>query len=167
VGELSGRGSWGFRVIGAFKVLTGVVLLGLGLGIFHLLNRDLGEWLAHLVSLVRLDPHNRLIHTVLSRVAGLDSRQLKELGLGTFFYAFLHIIEGTGLLLRRRWAGYLVIVATGSLIPLEFYEAVKRWNTAKLAVIVVNVGIVVYLIVKLRQENRDEASRPAWHEWSS
>jgi uncharacterized membrane protein (DUF2068 family) len=71
---------------------------------------------------------------------------------GTFFYAGLFAIEGTGLLLGKRWAEYFTIVTTSAFLPLEIYEMVKHFTVAKVVVTVVNALIVVYLAVRVRSE---------------
>jgi len=145
-------GPWGFQVIGFFKLTGAVFLTAAGVGIFRLLNKDLGTTLEYYILRFRLDPENRLIHTLISRVSGIDHHQLKLIGVGTFFYAFLHVVEGTGLLLRRRWAGYVTVIITGSLLPVEVYEILRHANWMKALVLLVNLGILVYLIAKLKEE---------------
>jgi uncharacterized membrane protein (DUF2068 family) len=159
VNASSRRGALGFTVIGAFKVASAVLLAFVGFGIFRLLGRDLGGALEGLVSRLHLDPEGKHLHAAISWVSGIDRGHLKALGFATFFYAALYLVEGVGLLLQRRWAGYLTVVATGSLIPLEVYEVMKAITAAKVAVLVLNVGIVVYLIWKLRQEQQAQADR--------
>ena len=60
-------------------------------------------------------------------------------------------IEGIGILRGKRWGGLLIILATSSLIPLECYEIVRRHSLVRIAALVLNVGIVVYLIVNRRK----------------
>lgn len=146
----------GFRIIGGFKLLGGLLCLSAGVGLFRLLKRDVGEGLENAVALMRLDPHSHYLHSAISWISGVPRGRLKAVGFGTFFYAALYLIEGTGLVLRRRWAGYLTVVATGSLIPLEAYEVVKKINTIKVIVLVLNVAIVVYLVWKLFEERKAE-----------
>ena len=150
----------GYRIIGAMK-LAMPLLLGLaGFGIFRFLDRDLGEALEHFASRLHLDPENRLVHEVVYRAAGIDRAHLKALGAGTFFYALLEGLEGVGLLLRRRWAEYLTVIATGLLLPLEVYEIARRPNALRVAVLLANLAILAYLIVKLIQghQARGESS---------
>ncbi len=154
----------GFRVIGAFKLASALLLVAAGFGLLRLLNADLGATLEQFVTRLHLDPENRLVHEAASRLSGISPSQLKALSAGTFFYAILHLIEGSGLLLRRHWAGYLTIIATGSLLPLEVYEITRKLSVVRVGVLAVNLGIVIYLIVKLLQERRDRANsapRPA------
>jgi uncharacterized membrane protein (DUF2068 family) len=150
----------GLEVIGAMKLASGLVLGAAGFGIFRLMNEDWGEALEHLVVRLHLDPDDRLVHGALTRLAGLDRRRLEAIGVGTFFYALLHLVEGTGLVLRRRWAEYLTVIATGSLLPLEIYEIARKISLIRVGILAVNLGIVAYLIVKLRQQHRPRDDHP-------
>lgn len=150
----------GFLLIGAAKAATGLLFLGAGIGLYHMMDRDVGQSLERLVSLLRLDPGNHYIHAVVSKVSGIDRRHLREIAFGTFFYAGLHLLEGTGLLLRKHWAEYLTVVATSSLVPLEGYEVSQRVNVPKLSVLAVNLAVVVYLIARLRRQHLRSAPVP-------
>ena len=155
------QGPVGFQVIGALKLASTALLLGAGLGIFHMINKDLGEIAERYVARLHLDPDDRLVHAVLEQVSGLTRKRLVLIGAGTFFYALLHAIEGIGLILRRTWAGYFTAIITGSLLPLELYEVARKPTAVRIGVLVVNLVILVYVIVKLIQEHRDRAGRAA------
>jgi uncharacterized membrane protein (DUF2068 family) len=148
----------GFRVIGAMKLMSGVLFLGVGIGCTRLFQGDLAENLERAIALLRLDPDNHFIHTAISWVAGISRHHLHQLQAGTIFYALLHILEGTGLVLGMRWAGYLTVVATSSLIPLEALAIWRKFHVVKLLVLLVNVAIVIYLVLKLRKELRTAPS---------
>jgi uncharacterized membrane protein (DUF2068 family) len=145
---------FGFKVIGALKVMSGLLFLVVGTGIFRLVNRDVDDTLEHIATIIKLDPENHFIHSAISRAAGIKPSQLRAIGVGTFFYAILHLIEGTGLLMQRDWAGYLTVIATASLIPVEVYEIAKKVSAVRIAVLIFNILILIYIIVKLRQERR-------------
>jgi uncharacterized membrane protein (DUF2068 family) len=81
----------------------------------------------------------------------VDDQKLKELSIGTFFYSALFFTEGFGLALRKRWAEYLTIVSTASLLPLEVYEIAKHVSAAKIVVLLANIAIVVYLVLEVRR----------------
>ena len=68
--------------------------------------------------------------------------------------AAVFIVEGVGLLLRRHWAEYLAVIATASFLPLEIYELVERVEVSRALVVVANLAIVVYLVVRLGAERR-------------
>jgi len=70
--------------------------------------------------------------------------------LALLLYAALETTEGIGLAMRRRWAEYLTVVATGVLIPFELMEVVARPTAFRLGALLVNVAIVVYLAYRKR-----------------
>ncbi len=72
------------------------------------------------------------------------------LAIGLVGYALLEGTEGVGLAMRRRWAEYLTVVATGLLIPYEVYELVHRPTLFKFGALLLNVAVVAYLWWKKR-----------------
>jgi uncharacterized membrane protein (DUF2068 family) len=150
----------GLEVIGAMKLASGLVLGAAGFGIFRLMNEDWGQALEHLVVRLHLDPDDRLVHGALARLAGLDRKHLEAIGVGTFFYALLHLVEGTGLVLRRRWAEYLTVVATGSLLPFEVSEVARKFSVIRVGVLAINLAIVAYVIARLRRRSAPSIDRP-------
>jgi uncharacterized membrane protein (DUF2068 family) len=138
-------------LIAIFKLLKGVALVIVGVGALHFIHRDVAQTVSHWIDVLRVDPDNRFIHKFLTRLLRVNPTQLKALSAGTFLYAGLFLTEGTGLLLRKRWAEYLTIISTASLIPLEIYELVERFTAVKFAVILVNAAIVVYLVMRVRR----------------
>jgi uncharacterized membrane protein (DUF2068 family) len=89
----------------------------------------------------------------------VDDRKLKALSVGTFFYSGLFLTEGTGLALRKRWAEYLTIVSTASLLPIEIYELVKQVSALKIIVLLANIAIVVYLVIEVRRTRNSKTSK--------
>ena len=139
-------------LIALFKLIKGLLLIVVGIGALKLMHRDLADTVMHWVDVLRVDPDNRFIHAALARILSISPKQLKVTSAGTFVYAALLLTEGTGLLLRRRWAEYFTIITTAGLIPLEIYEISRHVSTAKAVVLAVNVAIVVYLVARVRRK---------------
>jgi uncharacterized membrane protein (DUF2068 family) len=144
----------GFRLIGIYKLVTAALSLALGFGLFRLFQADVRAGLEPIIRILRLDPENQLVHLLISRLAGIDRNQLHLLEAGTIVYAILHVVEGIGILRGKRWGGILIILATCSLIPVECYELLRRQSAPRIVALLVNAGIVVYLIL-----NRDRLLR--------
>ncbi len=72
------------------------------------------------------------------------------LAVGLVGYALLEGTEGIGLALRRRWAEYLTVIATGLLIPYEVYELLHRATLFKFGALLLNVAVVLYLAWRKR-----------------
>jgi len=72
------------------------------------------------------------------------------LAIGLIGYALLEGTEGIGLAMRRRWAEYLTVIATGLLIPYEVYELIHRATLFKIGALLVNLAVVGYLAWRKR-----------------
>jgi uncharacterized membrane protein (DUF2068 family) len=146
--------SRGLMLIAIFKLLKGFALIALGIGALHLLHKDVAAEADHWINAFRVDYHNRLIHWLLAKLPLVDDKKLKELSVGTFFYAAIFLTEGTGLALRKRWAEYFTIITTASFLPLEVYEMIHRANAAKAVALVINIAVVIYLVWELRRSRK-------------
>ena len=72
------------------------------------------------------------------------------LGLVLILYALIEGAEGVGLAMRRRWAEYLIVFATGLLIPYEVWEVVHKVTLFRVGSLALNIAIVAYLAYKKR-----------------
>jgi uncharacterized membrane protein (DUF2068 family) len=138
------------RVIAVFKFLKATTLVALGVGALRLLHKDVGDVLERWVEVLRIDPGGRFVNAALAKAAHLRPEQIKELGIVSFLYAALFLVEGTGLWLRKLWAEWLTVVITGSLVPVEIYELFRHPSWAKVVALAINLGIVGYLIYRIR-----------------
>jgi uncharacterized membrane protein (DUF2068 family) len=147
-----GKGDLWIFLIGVFKLVKGISLLIVGLGLLRLLHRDVAAVTEHWIEVLRVDPENRFIHRGLVRIFNVTPRQLRELSAGTFVYAAIFLTEGTGLLARKHWAEYMTLISTGLFIPLEAYEIHRHFTWLKVAVTLVNLLIVWYLAARIRRK---------------
>jgi uncharacterized membrane protein (DUF2068 family) len=141
-------------LIGVFKLFKALLVIAVGIGAIKFLHKDLSSTALHWAEVLRVDPDNRFLHRLLVRIFRVTPKQLKELSVGTFVYAALFATEGIGLLLRKHWAEYFVIVTTGLLIPLEIYELARHFTVVKLVVTAINVLIVWYLVARVRSRSK-------------
>jgi uncharacterized membrane protein (DUF2068 family) len=118
------------------------------------MDKDIGELAKKFLLLLDLDPRNGYLNRLLGQVTDLTPQDFKKIGIGTFIYAGLYVVEGVGLIMAKRWAEYLTIIITASLLPLEGYEVIMRAGPIRITALVVNLIIVIYLIWQLRRGNR-------------
>lgn len=137
-------------LIGTFKLVKALVLIAVGIGAIKLLHKDVASTLTHWIQVVHVDADNRYVHGLLEKLFHVTPNQLKELSVGTFLYAGMFLVEGVGLLMRKRWAEYFTIVTTSLFIPLELYELARHFTPLKVAVLFVNILIVAYLVARVR-----------------
>lgn len=140
-------------LIGAFKLVKAALLIWLGLvslrfaGLLSVPHDPLRiVWEA--VTWLGAFPGRHTVLGILQRIWAIEPRQAKLLGLASFAYATVFLVEGVGLTLRKRWAEWLTVVVTASFIPFEIYELVVRFGVGKLVAIGLNVAILAYLLLR-------------------
>jgi uncharacterized membrane protein len=95
---------------------------------------------------------------LLNQVAHLSAKGVVLIAVVSLVYGSLELLEATGLVLRRRWAEYLVVVATGFGIPLEIREVIVHPTLLRAALLVINVAVVIYLVIDKRLFILDEGA---------
>jgi uncharacterized membrane protein (DUF2068 family) len=148
------------RTIAIFKFTKATLLATAGVGALRLAKYNVLGFATYLVGKYHLNPGNQFVVRVLARATDITPKRLHELGIIGFVYSALFLTEGIGLWSLKRWGEWITVVITGSLLPLEIYEASRRFTLPKLAVLLLNVGIVCYLVLRLRRE-KVEYAHPA------
>jgi len=138
------------RLIALFKLFKAALLLVVGLGALKLIHRDVATLVEHWVEWLRLDPHSRYIGLLLEKASNIAPNKIAALGLGSLVYAGLFFTEGIGLWLEKRWAEWLTVIITSSLVPIEIYEIYRHPSPVKISVLLLNIAIVVYLVYRIR-----------------
>jgi uncharacterized membrane protein (DUF2068 family) len=138
------------RLIALFKLLKAVLLIAVGLGVLHLLHTDVASVLAHWVKMLGLDPGDRYVERLLQKAVALTPSTIRGLGVGSFIYAGLFLTEGIGLWLLKRWAEWLTVIATSSLVPVEIFEIHRHPTVLKVLVLIVNVAVAGFLLYRIR-----------------
>jgi uncharacterized membrane protein (DUF2068 family) len=146
----------GLVAIGSFKLLESVFFFLVGVGALHLIGKDLGDEALKLAARLRVAENGRLLAWVLDHVDSLTAHRLKQIGIATFFYGGLRIVEGVGLVMEKLWAEYLTVGATTIFLPWEIYEIVRRPDRIRVGVLVANLAVLAYLSWSLRRRLQRE-----------
>jgi uncharacterized membrane protein (DUF2068 family) len=137
----------GLLVIAMFKWVNAALLCAVALGLLKLLHRDVSEVAENALLSLRVDPDNRFLGSVLAKLSLVDDPKLQLASAISFAYSALFAVEGAGLYLERRWAEYLTIIATASLLPLEVYQLIQKPDLLKVTLLVINLLIVGFLVM--------------------
>ncbi len=127
------------------KTLIGFLFLGLSIGILGLIDKNLVILGRQFAAILNLDTDNAYITLALEKLGLVNNTILVGVSIGGFAYALLNLAEAYGLHRRLRWAEWLTVLATGALIPFEFYEVWHRFTPVRVGVLALNVAIVMYL----------------------
>jgi len=143
----NGKSDLAIVAIGIFKLAKSAILLALGVTLISCRNKDLGEVASRWMTNVWLG--RSYIDAALMKLSFMNKETIDEFAIGSFVYSVLLLIEGIGLSLRKRWAEFLTVGITASLLPFEFYELYQRVTVSGVVITALNLAILVYLIVRL------------------
>jgi uncharacterized membrane protein (DUF2068 family) len=141
-------------IIGGFKLAKTAFLLTAGISGLIARPQRLSGLAERAVGWIGFFPGRGLIEQAIQEVGSLDRAAERRLALFSLAYAAVFLVEGVGLLMRKRWAEWMTVIVTGSFIPIEIYEMVEHFGAGKVVVLVVNVAIVIYLAWRRIDERR-------------
>jgi uncharacterized membrane protein (DUF2068 family) len=152
--RLDGRRDRVLLLIALFRFGKAALLIAGGLAAFELLRKGAEQQVEQWVSSLPMEIEQRLAQQALRWLLGGGPKRIELLGISAFAYAGLFILEGIGLWRQRPWGEYLTIIAGSSLLPFEIYAAIHRVTALRVAVLVTNMAIVIYLIWRVRTHPR-------------
>jgi uncharacterized membrane protein (DUF2068 family) len=147
------------RSIVLYKVAKSSLTLVAAVALVALWPFGLPDWIAHLA--VRLRHHFVQAWTVhvADWLVKNTSRHRIELTIAALFMdGTLTGIEGWSLHRRYWWGPWLVVVATGGLLPVEVYEWIRHRHLGRAVLFVVNLAIVLFLARHAWREHRSRKS---------
>jgi uncharacterized membrane protein (DUF2068 family) len=148
--------AYGLVAIGVFKLVKSALLLGLGIGLIFGRNRDLGQVASHWIDAVWVG--RPLFDSLFSKLSSLNQRTLEHAAAGSFVYSALLLVEGIGLCCKKRWAEFLTVAITASLLPFEIYALFHRLTATRVGIMIVNAVILWYLLRRLLRARDQDLS---------
>lgn len=144
--DVEAKHSFGLRVIAVYEVAKTVCLIIVALVAFGLHKEQNFNHLLYVLDHLSLADSNGLRWKLVQLLEEMGPGKFVAIGIVALCYAAIFAIEGIGLWLRKHWAEWFTVIATGSLIPFEVYEVFHKFNLLKLAALLGNIAIVVYLV---------------------
>jgi uncharacterized membrane protein (DUF2068 family) len=153
LGRMGGEHDAFIKVIIVERVVKAIVLIALAIGLLVAGEKGwLATWAAYAQDQLNLSAGHGIIVQLLLRVLVFigNFSHVNVVAIGAIAYALLEGTEGVGLAMRRRWAEYLTVIATGLLIPYEIYEVVHHVTLFKVGALLLNLAVVGYLAYRKR-----------------
>lgn len=145
-------------VIIAIKLIKGILLLLLALGVYHLSDKDLPEIFRHVLEIFHIDPEKKFFADLADKIDAISEAKMVWVAGGTFLYSLFSLVEGVGLIFRVSWAGWLAIGESAFFIPIEVLDLMHHFSIGIFIILVLNVFIVWYLF-----QNRQRLFRHHHH----
>ena len=146
----------GLRLVITYKLVKGAVQLALAAVLFVAIQRGVAsDWL-HAVALFA---RHHLASASSVRLAELlvavsTPHRLALSVLALACDGALTTLEGVALQRGHWWGPWLVVVATGSLLPYELFELLRHPRVGRALLVVVNAAVVAYLGWRALREHR-------------
>ncbi|HUB89077.1 MAG TPA: DUF2127 domain-containing protein [Dyella sp.] len=154
VSEIEARHSLGLRIIAVYKAIKSACLVLVAFVAFGLHREQNFEGLMHTLEHLSLQDSSGMRWRLVGLLQKWGPSKFVAIGIAALAYAAIFATEGIGLWLRKHWAEWFTVIATGSLIPVETYEMFHKFSWLKLGAFIGNVVIVVYLIRIAMQPHR-------------
>ncbi len=144
----------GLVLIIAYKLIKGVLWFVLAVTILVMMQMGLGDRLLGLAQQLRHHAHVWSLRLADLAVKASSRRALWTIVIALFADGSLTLVEGWALIHGQWWGPWLVVVATGLLLPLEVVSLVRHVHIVRGLVLLVNLAIVGYLARKAIREAR-------------
>lgn len=139
-----------------FKLVKGSLFLALAIVLYCLSDNNLPQeykdFLAKPVvqtifHTLRVHPANKFFTHLAEQIGKLTEANVLWAAAATCFYSLFSLVEGTGMMFRVSWAGWMAIGESAFFIPIEVYELTRpgKFSWVVVAVLVINIIIVWYL----------------------
>jgi uncharacterized membrane protein (DUF2068 family) len=146
----------GLRLVTTYKLIKGAVQLVLAGLLFVAIERGVAsDWLHALALFAR----HHLASAASVKLAGLlvALSTPRRLGLSVLALACdgaLTTLEGVALQRGHWWGPWLVVAATGALLPYELFELVQHPRVGRALLVLLNAAVVAYLGWRALREHR-------------
>ena len=141
--------------IGVFKILKATVLTMVGIAALMGLPDGVAKSAVDMMRWSGALSGHHAVGATFARFLTLTDRDVHLIGAICLAYATLFVVEGVGLLERRRWAEWLTVIVTSSFIPFEIYELARRPGPGKVVALALNGAIAAYLAARRVRAHAD------------
>ena len=145
----------GIHIVAFFEGAKGLLVLLVGLGLLEFIHKDLHLVAAQIVRQFHLNPARHYPMIFIDAINHLTDGQLLAMAFSALLYSAVRLVEAVGLWLQRQWAEWFGLLTGGLYIPVELFEISRRITWPKVAVLLVNTGVVGYLACILYQSRKN------------
>jgi uncharacterized membrane protein (DUF2068 family) len=145
------------HVVALFEGTKGLLVLLAGFGLLSFIHRDVHEAAIRLVEHFHLNPASHYPRIFLDLTENINDTRLWGMALAAGAYFVVRMIEAVGLWLRKTWAEWFAVLTGGMYIPIEIFEVIRSVTWPRVTVLVVNLGVVFYLLFILVRNGGNKA----------
>jgi len=141
----------GLRAVASFEAFKGILVLGLGIALLavHSHVQDVAE---NLLYHLHIDFDRRVGHMLLNAASTVNNARWWTIGAAIGTYSSVRFIEAWGLWNMRVWAEWFALLSGTMYLPWEILKLMERVDWDRVAVLVINLIIIVYMLaIRIRE----------------
>jgi uncharacterized membrane protein (DUF2068 family) len=147
------------RVVALFEACKGLLVLFAGLALFSFIHQNIQVAAEQLVGHLHLNPAKNIPRIFIEAAGNMTDRRIRLLALFALFYCCMRFVESYGLWFAKRWAEWFALVSGCVYLPIELYELIKGVTLFKIIFVSINLIIVVYMAVMLKQNAKKHVEK--------
>jgi uncharacterized membrane protein (DUF2068 family) len=147
-----------------FEFFKGTFVMLMGFCALALVHKDVWLYAESLLALFHISTDRRSAQIFLDFADNVTDARLWAAAQIAFTYAMLRFTEAYGLWKGRIWAEWVALVSGALLLPLEVRELMRGITALRIALLVGNLTVVLYMLYVIRtnrRERRNAAAAPA------
>jgi uncharacterized membrane protein (DUF2068 family) len=134
------------RLVASLELIKGLFVLGVGFGVLSLVHRDAWDVAAGLLRFFHVSQDRHSAQVFLDLADHVTDAKLWLIAGGAAVYSTFRFVEAYGLWKARAWAEWVALLLGAFYLPFEVYELFRRITTARVAVLMINLAIVLYML---------------------
>lgn len=139
------------RVVAAFELAKGALILLGGLGALSLIHHDVRRIAEQLIEHLQLNPARHYPRIFLEAATHVTDTRLRLLAMIALAYAMARCVEAYGLWHGRRWAEWVAAISAGIYLPFELGDWIRHGAAMALVALALNLLVCGVMIQALRQ----------------
>jgi uncharacterized membrane protein (DUF2068 family) len=136
----------GVRTVATIEFTKGVIVVLAALGVFSMRHKDIWEVAESFLEFFHANPYHHYVGVFIDLVYRLSDVHLWKIAVAASLYTIIRFVEAYGLWYLRPWAEWLAAASGAIYIPFELIDMFKRPTPFRLLVLLINVGIVLYML---------------------
>jgi len=142
------------QAIAVFEFIKGIFVVLMGVCAIALLHKDTWLIAESLLALLHVNTDSRWAQLFLDFSDSVTDARLWAAARIAFAYAILRFTEAYGLWNGRTWAEWVAFVSGGLLLPWEVQQLTRGVTPLRVALLVINLGVVVYMLYVIIENRR-------------
>jgi uncharacterized membrane protein (DUF2068 family) len=147
----------GLHVVAFFEGAKGLLVLLVGFELLSFIHKDIHEAAVRLLEHIHLNPVSHYPRIFLDLTERINDTKLWSMAIAAAMYFVVRMTEAVGLWLRKTWAEWFAILTGAIYIPIEIFEVSRSVTWPRVTVLVVNLGVVFYLLFVLIKNGEKKA----------